>query len=104
VAHGLANAEKLIQKVKSGEASYHFIEVMSCPGGCIGGGGQPRFTSNEVRLARMKAIFAEDEGKKMRMSHENPTVAQLYKDFLGAPLGEKSHHLLHTHYHQRPVI
>jgi iron-only hydrogenase group A len=69
VAHGLANAERLIQKVQAGEARYHFIEVMSCPGGCIGGGGQPRFTTNEVRLARMKAIFAEDEGKQLRLSH-----------------------------------
>jgi iron-only hydrogenase group A len=103
VAHGLANAERLIQKVRSGEASYHFIEVMSCPGGCIGGGGQPRFTTNEVRLARMGAIFAEDEGKPLRLSHENPAVNRLYAEFLGAPLGEKSHHLLHTHYSARSV-
>jgi iron-only hydrogenase group A len=103
VAHGLANAERLIQRVKSGGARYHFIEVMSCPGGCIGGGGQPRFTTNEVRLARMKAIFAEDEGKQLRLSHENPSVALLYRDFLGQPLGEKSHHLLHTHYHARSL-
>ena len=103
VAHGLANAERLIQKVRSGEASYHFIEVMSCPGGCIGGGGQPRFTTNEVRLARMGAIFAEDAGKPLRLSHENPAVNRLYAEFLGAPLGEKSHHLLHTHYSARSV-
>ncbi len=103
VAHGLANAERLIQKVKAGEARYHFIEVMACPGGCIGGGGQPRFTTNEVRLARMKAIFSEDEGKQLRLSHENPSVALLYRDFLGQPLSEKSHHLLHTHYHARAL-
>jgi iron-only hydrogenase group A len=103
VTHGLANAERLIQKVQSGEARYHFIEVMACPGGCIGGGGQPRFTTNEVRLARMKAIFAEDKGKLLRVSLENPSVALLYRDFLGAPLGEKSHHLLHTHYHARSL-
>ncbi|MCF7761961.1 MAG: iron hydrogenase small subunit, partial [Cephaloticoccus sp.] len=101
VAHGLANAERLIQKIKAGEASYHFVEVMSCPGGCIGGGGQPRFTTDEVRLARMKAIFAEDEGKQLRMSHENPAITVLYSEFLGQPLSEKSHHLLHTHYHAR---
>ncbi|HUJ43581.1 MAG TPA: NADH-dependent [FeFe] hydrogenase, group A6 [Opitutaceae bacterium] len=101
VAHGLANAEHLIQRVKSGEDRYHFIEVMSCPGGCIGGGGQPRFTTNAVRLARMQAIFAEDEGKQIRASHENPTVVSLYREFLGAPLSEKSHALLHTHYHAR---
>ncbi len=102
VAHGLANAERLIQKVKSGETSYHFIEVMSCPGGCIGGGGQPRFTTDAVRRARMQAIFAEDEGKAVRMSHENLAVAQLYRDFLGRPLGPKSHALLHTRYQPRP--
>jgi len=103
VAHGLANAERLIQRVKAGEGSYHFIEVMSCPGGCIGGGGQPRFTTDAVRLARMRAIFAEDEGKPFRASHENPTVGSLYRDFLGAPLSEKSHALLHTHYQARAL-
>jgi NADH-quinone oxidoreductase subunit G/NADP-reducing hydrogenase subunit HndD len=103
VAHGLANAERLIQRVRSGGACYHFIEVMACPGGCIGGGGQPRFTTNEVRLARMKAIFSEDEGKRLRVSLENPTITRLYQDFLGQPLGEKSHRLLHTHYGARPL-
>ena len=103
VAHGLANAEHLIQMVRAGAVRYHFIEVMSCPGGCIGGGGQPRFTTNEVRLARMRAIFAEDEGKQLRLSHENPSVALLYRDFLGQPLGEKSHRLLHTHYRARSL-
>ena len=103
VAHGLANAEHLIQMVRAGAVRYHFIEVMSCPGGCIGGGGQPRFTTNEVRLARMRAIFAEDEGKQLRLSHENPSVAQLYRDFLGQPLGDKSHRLLHTYYHARSL-
>ena len=73
------------------------------PRGCIGGGCQPRFTTNDVRHARMRAIFAEDEGKPIRMSHENPTVVSLYRDFLGAPLGEKSHALLHTHYQARPL-
>ena len=101
VAHGLANAERLIQKVKAGDANYHFIEVMSCPGGCIGGGGQPRFTTNELRLARIRAIFAEDEGKQLRMSHENPAIIELYREYLGKPLSERSHHLLHTHYHAR---
>ncbi len=103
VAHGLANAEKLVEQVQSGQKAYHFIEVMACPGGCIGGGGQPRFTTNDVRQERMRAIFAEDEGKPVRMSHENPAMAALYRDFLGAPLGEKSHHLLHTHYQPRGV-
>jgi iron-only hydrogenase group A len=103
VAHGLANAERLIQQVQSGEKVYHFIEVMTCPGGCIGGGGQPRFTTNEVRRERMQGIFAEDEGKLVRMSHENQAIAALYRDYLGAPLGEQSHHLLHTHYQARAI-
>ncbi len=103
VAHGLANAGRLIEQIKAGQGEYHFIEVMSCTGGCIGGGGQPRFTTNEVRKERMKAIFAEDEGKEVRMSHENPAIATLYREFLGAPLGETSHHLLHTHYMKRDI-
>jgi iron-only hydrogenase group A len=104
VAHGLANAGALLEKVKSGEESLHFVEIMTCPGGCIGGGGQPRFTTDETRRARMKAIFAEDEGKSLRKSHENPAVAALYADFLGEPLGHKSHELLHTSYHSREKV
>jgi len=71
---------------------------MTCPGGCIGGGGQPRLTSDEVRLARIQAIYKEDEGRELRKSHDNPAIKQLYEEFLGTPLGEKSHHLLHTTY------
>jgi iron only hydrogenase large subunit-like protein len=100
VAHSLIHARELIQRVKDGEV-FHFIEVMTCPGGCIGGGGQPRFTDDSVRLKRIKAIYQEDEGKTMRKSHENPQIKQLYDEFLGKPLGEMSHHLLHTHYHSR---
>ncbi len=98
VAHGLSNAQRLIGAVKRGEASYHFIEVMTCPGGCIGGGGQPRFTDNKIRESRIAAIYREDEGKKLRKSHENPDVQKLYAEFLGQPLGDRSHHLLHTKY------
>ena len=98
VAHGLSNAQRLIEAVKRGAASYHFIEVMTCPGGCIGGGGQPRFTDNQIREARIAAIYREDEGKKLRKSHENPDVQRLYAEFLGQPLGDRSHHLLHTKY------
>ena len=101
VAHGLANAQKLIGAVKSGAKPYHFVEVMTCPGGCIGGGGQPRFTDNRIREARIAAIYREDESKQLRKSHENPQVQELYREFLGQPLGEKSHHLLHTKYTPR---
>jgi iron-only hydrogenase group A len=104
VAHGLGNARKLIERVRSGQAQYHFIEVMTCPGGCIGGGGQPRMTTNDVREARIAAIYREDEGRKLRKSHENPAVKQLYDEFLGQPLGEKSHHLLHTKYEERSRV
>ena len=104
VAHGLANARKVIEAVRSGKGGYHFIEVMTCPGGCIGGGGQPRLTTDAVRKARIQAIYREDEGKKMRKSHENPEVKQIYREFLGQPLGEKSHHLLHTHYEKRSKV
>jgi iron only hydrogenase large subunit-like protein len=104
VAHGLGNARKVIERVRNGESQYHFIEVMACPGGCIGGGGQPRLTTNEVRLARIAAIYKEDEGKKLRKSHENPEIRQIYDEFLGQPLGKKSHELLHTHYHERSRV
>ena len=104
VAHGLSNAKKLIEKIKAGEASYHFIEVMCCPGGCIGGGGQPRQTNDEVRNARISALYHEDEGKKLRKSHLNPDIKKLYEEFLKKPLGEKSHQLLHTHYHAKDKV
>jgi iron-only hydrogenase group A len=104
VAHGLGNARSIIERVRAGTAQLHFIEVMTCPGGCIGGGGQPRMTTNEVRKARMSAIYKEDEGKELRKSHENPDVKKIYEEFLGQPLGEVSHHLLHTHYHAREKV
>jgi len=104
VAHGLGNARKVIERIKSGAALYHFVEVMACPGGCIGGGGQPRMTTDEVRKARIGAIYREDEGKELRKSHENPEIKQLYDQFLGKPLGEKSHHLLHTRYAPREPV
>ena len=98
VAHGLSNARKVLEAIRSGHKAYHFVEVMTCPGGCIGGGGQPRFTDDSVRLKRIDAIYREDEGKELRKSHNNPEIAQIYSEFLGKPLGERSHHLLHTHY------
>lgn len=101
VAHGLANAERLIRAIEKGEREYHFVEVMACPGGCIGGGGQPRYTDNRVRLARIAALKKEDEQKSIRKSHLNPQIQQLYAEFLGQPLGEMSHRLLHTRYFTR---
>ncbi|HPS02508.1 MAG TPA: NADH-dependent [FeFe] hydrogenase, group A6 [Candidatus Sumerlaeota bacterium] len=98
VAHGLANAQKVVDRIRSGEVQYHFVEVMTCPGGCIGGGGQPRFATDEVRKARIAAIYREDEGKPLRKSHESPAVQQVYAEYFGEPLGERSHQLLHTHY------
>ncbi|WP_372775539.1 NADH-dependent [FeFe] hydrogenase, group A6 [Mangrovibacterium sp.] len=101
VAHGLVNAKKLMEQVRAGNSPYHFIEVMACPGGCLGGGGQPIPTNPEIRKKRMEAIYAEDEAMTIRKSHENPEVLLLYRDFLGKPLGELSHRLLHTHYTPR---
>ncbi|MDI3480903.1 MAG: NADP-reducing hydrogenase subunit HndD [Tepidanaerobacteraceae bacterium] len=108
VAHGLSNARKVLDRVKSGEANYHFIEIMCCPGGCVGGGGQPILSAEErwdmdYREERGKAIYEVDRSMKLRKSHENPAVQTLYKEFLGKPLSEKSHQLLHTHYTKRPL-
>lgn len=108
VAHGLSNARKVLDRVKNGEANYHFIEIMCCPGGCVGGGGQPILSSEErwdtdYREVRGNAIYEVDRSMKLRKSHENPAVQTLYKEFLGKPLSEKSHHLLHTHYTKRPL-
>ena len=98
VAHGLSNAAEVFKRLAEDPGRYHFVEVMTCPGGCIGGGGQPRFTDDSVRLKRINAIYAEDEGKPIRKSHLNPSITQIYEEYLKEPLGEKSHHLLHTHY------
>ncbi|HCW50732.1 MAG TPA: ferredoxin, partial [Clostridiales bacterium] len=101
VAHGLANARTLMEKVARGEGDYHFIEIMACPGGCIGGGGQPIPTNLEVRQKRIEGIYTADERMTIRKSHENPSILALYKEFLGEPLGHKSHELLHTTYTPR---
>jgi iron-only hydrogenase group A len=104
VAHGLANAQKVIDHIRDGKAEYHFVEVMTCPGGCIGGGGQPRLTSDAVRQARIRAIYAEDESRELRKSHENPDVWKLYAEMLGQPLGATSHRLLHTKYTEKERV
>lgn len=100
VAHSLGHARQLLERVKAGE-QYHFIEIMCCPGGCIGGGGQPIPTNTEIREQRIKGIYQADAAMSIRKSHENPSVQALYREFLGKPLSEKSHHLLHTEYTRR---
>ncbi len=100
-AHGLSNAKILLEEVQKGKSPYHFIEIMACPGGCLGGGGQPMPTNTKVRKARAASLYREDRGKPTRKSHKNPAIVELYKEFLGKPLGEKSHHLLHTTYTKR---
>ena len=102
VAHGLANAKKVLEKIKAGEADWQFVEIMCCPGGCIGGGGQPVPVDRKKRAARIKAIYEVDAAMPLRKSHENPAVKTLYEEYLGAPLSEKAHELLHTHYTPRP--
>ena len=108
VAHGLANVETVLDRVrearKRGEESpYHFIEVMACPGGCIGGGGQPYGVDNERRKLRIAGMYQDDRDRTIRHSHENPEVIKLYEEFLGKPLGPKAHDLLHTRYTARPL-
>jgi len=103
IGHGLSNAAKLMDQIKKGESPYHFIEIMCCPGGCIGGGGQPIPTNWEIRKKRAMAIYEEDKRLPKRKSHENPYVDKIYEEFLKQPLGEKSHHLLHTKYTKRGV-
>jgi iron-only hydrogenase group A len=104
VAHGLGNAHKVLEMVREDPDRFHFVEVMGCPGGCIGGGGQPYATANSIPLdqeclkLRAQALYGLDREKTIRRSHENPDVQRLYKEFLGRPLSEKSHELLHTHY------
>jgi len=104
VASGTANAAKLLDQVKSGEKNYHFIEVMACPGGCVNGGGQPQVSARvrnnvNVRAERAKALYNEDAAMKLRKSHENPIIKELYSTYLSEGPGKgKAHHLLHTAY------
>ncbi len=102
IAHGLANADAVVRKIKEDKSVFHFVEVMACPGGCLGGGGQPIPTNLDIREKRMKAIYEEDESLPIRKSHDNPEIKKIYEDFLTeGPLGHKSHHLLHTKYVKR---
>ena len=107
VAHGTANAAKLLDSVRAGEKTYHFIEVMGCPGGCVTGGGQPIVSAQkrmecDPRAVRAAALYAEDAGKPIRKSHENPEIKQIYAEYLGEPNSHKAHELLHTTYTARP--
>ena len=101
VAHTLKNARRLLEQIEKGESPYAFIEIMTCPGGCLGGGGQPIPTTWDIRKKRAESIYKEDANKPKRKSHENPEVSTLYQEFLKAPLGDLSHHLLHTSYVKR---
>jgi len=102
IAHGLGNARKLLDDVRAGRSQYHAIEIMACPGGCIGGGGQPLHHGNsEIIKARAAALYREDKEKPIRKSHDNPFIIKIYEEFLGRPNSEKAHHLLHTHYFDR---
>jgi NADH-quinone oxidoreductase subunit G len=108
VAHGLANVEQVLERVREArrtgaELPYHFIEVMACPGGCIGGGGQPYGVDNARRKQRIAGLYADDRDCAIRYSHENPEVIRVYDEFLGKPLSERAHELLHTRYTARPV-
>lgn len=108
VAHGLANVEQVLDRVRAarksgGETPYHFIEVMACPGGCIGGGGQPYGVDNERRKLRIAGLYQDDRDTILRHSHENPEVIRVYDEFLGQPLGKRAHELLHTRYTARPL-
>jgi NADH-quinone oxidoreductase subunit G len=105
IAHGLGNARKLLEAIRDGKANYHAIEIMACPGGCVGGGGQPYHHGNiELLKKRAAALYEEDRSKPLRCSHDNPDIIQLYKEFLGEPYGEKAHELLHTHYTKREIL
>lgn len=101
VAHTLENARLMCEEVKSGTSPYTFIEIMCCPGGCIGGGGQPYGTTKEVRQKRIDAIYLVDENMEIRKSHKNPDIIALYEEYLEKPNSHKAHNLLHTHYQSR---
>jgi NADH-quinone oxidoreductase subunit G/NADP-reducing hydrogenase subunit HndD len=104
VVSGLGNASRLLDQIRAGRNDLHFIEVMTCPGGCIGGGGQPIGANPDAVRSRMQALYAIDAQETVRVSHHNEAVQRLYAEFLGKPLGEKSHHLLHTRYAPRGVL
>ncbi|MCR5007945.1 MAG: [FeFe] hydrogenase, group A [Oribacterium sp.] len=99
VTNGLGNANKLLTYLKQGRVHYDFVEVMACPGGCVGGGGQPIHDGVEMAPERAPVLYSQDANMELRFSHENPSITKIYEDYLGKPLSEKSHHLLHTNHH-----
>ena len=108
VASGLSNAKIIMDKIRAGEADYHFVEIMCCPGGCVNGGGQPQVHADvrnftDVRAIRAKVLYDNDKAKTLRKSHENPSIKRVYEEYLGAPGSEKAHHLLHTTYVKRTI-
>lgn len=108
VAHGMANVSTLLEEIREArdsgkEPPYHFIEVMACRGGCVAGGGQPYSTTDEVRAQRIAGIYTDDERSVTRCSHQNPEIIQIYDDYLGQPLSDRAHELLHTNYHERKI-
>ncbi|MDR1183122.1 MAG: [FeFe] hydrogenase, group A [Bacteroidales bacterium] len=104
IAHGLSNARKLLEEIQEGKNTFHAIEIMACPGGCIDGGGQPLHHGNsDIIKARWEAIYQVDKNMPLRKSHENPSIIKIYEEFLKTPCSEKAHHLLHTHYFDRNV-
>jgi len=104
VVSGLGNARTLMNEIAAGRSDIHFIEVMACPGGCVGGGGQPIGLDRESVKERMKTLYNIDRDDALRVSHKNANVQRLYREFLGEPLGHRSHELLHTHYGKRDVL
>jgi NADH-quinone oxidoreductase subunit G len=108
IAHGLSSVEYVLEKIRQAkinntEIPYHLVEVMACPGGCVGGGGQPYMVTDELRVKRAKALYSDDKAKEIRFSHQNPYIKRLYEEYLGKPLGEKSERLLHTTYVPQPL-
>ena len=101
IANGLGNVRKIMERVRSGEADYHFIEMMACPGGCLAGGGQPIPIDHGVREKRASALYRADREMPLRKSHENPVVKQIYEEYFEEPLSHRGHELLHTHYESR---
>jgi iron-only hydrogenase group A len=104
VANGLGNARRLLDDIRDGRRDLHFVEVMTCPGGCVGGGGQPFECDAGAVRSRLKGLYAIDRKESVRASHQNAGVNRLYEEFLGEPLGHKSHELLHTEYSKRSVV